>query len=211
MVRQRRVLGARMHGGVALAGSLRLRVLAGLVVGIGRHHHGAARLRRIGMIAIEVLELLGRVRVGAAVEVLVGVGVHLGRRIGVERFLGGVARGRAARRCKGGSDDEPLCDRPHAQRVPASPTCHTPVFPALRRFLCRSYLCSGAGTPSPPLSAIQALPYESACNQPPMRLSRSARSAHFAAKLWWCEGACRNPSRSRIGRVLRARSGRPHS
>ena len=116
-----------MHGRVALAGRLRLRILAGLVVGVGRHHHGAARLRRIGVVAIEVFEFLGGLRIGAAVEVLVGVGVHLGRRIGVERLLGGVARGGTASHCKGGSDDEPLCNRPHAHRVPARPTCHTPV------------------------------------------------------------------------------------
>ena len=86
MVRECGVLGARMQRRVALRGGYGLRILARLVVGVGRHDDGAPRLGRVGVIAVEILELLGCVRVRAVAEQRFREGVHLARRIGIERL-----------------------------------------------------------------------------------------------------------------------------
>ncbi len=81
---ERRIFGARMHDGVALGGGDGFRRLAGLVVGVGRQHDGAARFGRIRMRPVEIFELAGGGVELALVHERVGVGVHFLGRIGVE-------------------------------------------------------------------------------------------------------------------------------
>src|SRR5262249_53676581 len=119
---------------------------------------------RIGMVAIEVLELLGRIGVGLVVEETFSEGVHLGRRVWIERlgrFVVGRSTagkdsareraqegmGRPSRRpptpCTRSARLREPCHAPSAP-VLAVPSCMLPVVvsafpPAFApAFLCRS-------------------------------------------------------------------------
>ena len=115
VVGERGFLGAGVHGRVALGRGNGLRQLAGLVVGVGGHDDGAARLRRVRMLAVDVLEFLGGVLELALRLQSVGVGEHLAGRIGVERAGGIAGAGATGERDDDGEQRKALQGLQHAR------------------------------------------------------------------------------------------------
>ncbi len=88
VVGERGIVGAGMHGRVAASRQNRIVVHAGLVVGVGGERQGPAGVRLRGIVrerivALEILELLGRVLVRAVGHHGVGVRIHFLGRVGV--------------------------------------------------------------------------------------------------------------------------------
>ncbi len=118
-----------MHGRVALGRGNGLRQLAGLEVGIGGHDDGAARLRRVRVLAVDVLEFLGGLLEVALVLQGVGVGEYLARRIGIERPGGVAGAGATAEDDDGGKQRKALQDLQHARASSDVPQLrHPPAF-----------------------------------------------------------------------------------
>ena len=125
---------------VALGGGDRLLVLAGLVVGVGCHDDGAARLRRVGMVAVEILEFLAASEYEPLFSRLSACGVHLLRRIGIEKLW----RRRCPRRSpRAGRQPTALRPSPHAEAWRSTLACpdarqyHSPCPYLVDRFSCR--------------------------------------------------------------------------
>ena len=102
MVRECGFLGAGVHRRVALRGGDGLGELAGLVVGVGGHHDGAARFWRVRVVAVEIFEAAGGLVEGAALQRGIGGSVHLVGRVGVQRLLRRRRRGAAGQEASDG-------------------------------------------------------------------------------------------------------------
>src|SRR5579864_4672061 len=80
---------ARMKCDVLIGGADGIIIMVGMIIAVGRHQHGATRPDRIGMLALDLVELLGGKDPIAVADLFPGIAVDLvDRPFDVFRFLG---------------------------------------------------------------------------------------------------------------------------
>ena len=124
---KRRLLGTRVQRRVT-AGRVDCRlILAGFVERVGLHDDRAARLGRVGVLAIDLLELGRGVVEFALAEKCIGVGIDLLRRVGID-FLRRARREHAAE-ARATREHRRTGQRQHARRTTRE--ANAPLSPSL--------------------------------------------------------------------------------